>query len=194
DEFLKEFIAQAENLLIGNPSQKPEPFMGPLISDKAGEDLLKAQAELEKLGAKVLLKSKTLDDNKALVTPAVLDCTSLDLDDEEVFGPLVRILRVDSFDDAVFESNKTKFGLASGLVSDSKQLYENFISESKAGIINWNRQITGAVSSNPFGGVGASGNYRPSAYFAADYCAFPVASIEKETVDIPANTPPGLNL
>lgn len=194
DNFLSEFIEQARKLSIGKPSLTPEPFMGPLISNKAGEDLLKAQSELESLGAKILLESKALDGNKALVTPGILDCTGLDLDDEEVFGPLVRIVRVESFDEAVFESNKTRFGLASGLVSDSQELYDQFISESKAGIVNWNRQITGAVSSNPFGGVGASGNYRPSAYFAADYCAYPVASIEKATIDIPSSTPPGLNL
>ena len=54
--------------------------------------------------------------------------------------------------------------------------------------------ITGAVSSNPFGGSGLSGNFRPSAYFAADYCAYPVASIEKEDLAMPEKTSPGIDV
>jgi succinylglutamic semialdehyde dehydrogenase len=47
-------------------------------------------------------------------------------------------------------------------------------------VINWNRPTNGASSAAPFGGVGLSGNHRPSAYYAADYCAYPVASNEME--------------
>ena len=48
----------------------------------------------------------------------------------------------------------------------------------RAGVVNWNRPTTGASSSAPFGGIGGSGNHRPSAFYAADYCAFPVAGLE----------------
>ena len=48
------------------------------------------------------------------------------------------------------------------------------------GVINWNRPTNGASSAAPFGGVGLSGNHRPSAYYAADYCAYPVASSEMD--------------
>jgi len=48
----------------------------------------------------------------------------------------------------------------------------------RAGVVNWNRPTTGASSAAPFGGIGASGNHRPSAFYAADYCAFPVAGLE----------------
>jgi len=50
----------------------------------------------------------------------------------------------------------------------------------RAGVVNWNKPTNGAPSSAPFGGVGLSGNHRPSAYYAADYCAYPVVSSEAE--------------
>ena len=52
----------------------------------------------------------------------------------------------------------------------------------RAGVVNWNRPTTGAAGDMPFGGLGASGNHRPSAYYAADYCAYPVASFEADGV------------
>ncbi|MDG0902064.1 N-succinylglutamate 5-semialdehyde dehydrogenase, partial [Pseudomonas sp. L01] len=50
------------------------------------------------------------------------------------------------------------------------------------------------ASSAPFGGIGASGNHRPSAYYAADYCAYPVASLESPSVSLPATLTPGISL
>jgi succinylglutamic semialdehyde dehydrogenase len=54
--------------------------------------------------------------------------------------------------------------------------------------------LTGASSAAPFGGIGASGNHRPSAYYAADYCAYPVASLEQPVLSVPETLPPGMTL
>jgi len=54
--------------------------------------------------------------------------------------------------------------------------------------------ITGASSAAPFGGIGESGNHRASAYYAADYCAYPVASVELDKVTLPGTLSPGLEL
>ena len=51
-----------------------------------------------------------------------------------------------------------------------------------------------AMHDAPFGGVGQSGNHRPSGFFAADYCAYPVAGLEAATAQLPASLPPGLTL
>ena len=64
------------------------------------------------------------------------------------------------------------------LVSDDRGLWDLFRDGIRAGVVNWNRQTTGASGKLPFGGVGDSGNHRPSAYYAADYCAYPMASLE----------------
>ena len=100
--------------------------------------------------------------------------------DEEHFGPFLKVYRVKDFDDAIACANKTRFGLSAGILTDDKAKWEKFLALSRAGIVNWNRQTTGASGAAPFGGIGDSGNHRPSAYYAADYCAYPVASMEGE--------------
>ncbi|HFK2130244.1 TPA: aldehyde dehydrogenase family protein, partial [Pseudomonas aeruginosa] len=114
--------------------------------------------------------------------------------DEEFFGPLLQVIRYSDFAAAIREANATQYGLAAGLLSDSRERFEQFLVESRAGIVNWNKQLTGAASSAPFGGIGASGNHRPSAYYAADYCAYPVASLESPSVSLPATLTPGISL
>ena len=91
-------------------------------------------------------------------------------------------------------ANSTRFGLAAGLVGGERPLWERFLRGVNAGIINWNRPLTGASSAAPFGGVGMSGNHRPSAYYAADYCAHPITSLEQDVPTLPAELPPGMTL
>ena len=99
-----------------------------------------------------------------------------------------------NFDAALREANATRYGLSAGLVSDRRENYEPFSRVVRAGVVNWNLPLTGASSQLPFGGVGLSGNHRPSAYFAADYCSYPVASLEAERPAIPQRVAPGILL
>jgi succinylglutamic semialdehyde dehydrogenase len=115
----------------------------------------------------------------ALLSPGLIDVTHIVLrQDAEFFGPLLQVIRVTDFDAAITEANKTSYGLSAGLLSDDQEEYQKFYKEIRAGIINWNAPTTGASSAAPFGGIGHSGNHRPSAFYAADYCAYPVASVE----------------
>ena len=114
------------------------------------------------------------------------------LPDTEYFGPLTCIYRYDTFDEALILANKTRFGLSMGLVSTQRDLFERLLIEARAGVVNWNKPLTGASSSAPFGGVGASGNHRASALYAADYCAWPMASLESEQVVLPEKLLPGI--
>jgi len=116
------------------------------------------------------------DAGGAFLRPAMIDVTNADVPDEELFGPLLQVIRVPNIDAAFARANATRFGLAAGLVSDDADLWARAQIEMKAGILNWNKPTTGAASSLPFGGPGGSGNHRPSAYYAADYCAWPQAS------------------
>ncbi|MBP8221955.1 MAG: aldehyde dehydrogenase family protein, partial [Aeromonadaceae bacterium] len=128
----------------------------------------------------------------ALLRPGILEVTSvLQRPDEEYFGPLLCVVRYDSFDEALALANQTRFGLAVGLLSPERADYERLLLEARAGIVNWNKPLTGAASSAPFGGIGASGNHRASAYYAADYCAWPMASMESESISLPVTLPAG---
>lgn len=194
-KFLKSFIASSKNIKVAAANDE-NAFMGPVISEAQASKLLEAQANLIKKGAKSLLKMNSLLGlgSKAFLSPGIIDCTGIDAEDEEFFGPLLQVKLVKDFDAAIAEANNTKYGLSAALLSDSKELYDQFYYGVKAGLINWNNQLTGASSSAPFGGIGFSGNHRPSAFYAADYCAYPVASMESEAISLPEKLAPGIEL
>lgn len=195
DALLERLVAVASTIKVGRFDEQPAPFMGSVISLAAADHLIKAQEQLLAKGAKALLAMTQPVAGAALLTPGILDVSAVaERPDEEFFGPLLQVIRYADFDAAVREANATQYGLAAGLLSDSRERYEDFLIESRAGIVNWNKQLTGAASSAPFGGIGASGNHRPSAYYAADYCAYPVASLESESLSLPATLTPGVSL
>ena len=195
DRLMARLIDVAARLKAGAFDDADPPFMGAVISVAAAESLLKAQTDLFGRGARSLLEMKSIKPGTALLSPGILDVSGIaDLPDEEHFGPLLQVLRYNHFDDALTMANNTRYGLAAGLLSESAGEYANFLRHIRAGIVNWNRPLTGASSASPFGGVGASGNHRASAYYAADYCAYPQASLESATLTLPDKLSPGLSL
>ncbi|WP_192842724.1 MULTISPECIES: succinylglutamate-semialdehyde dehydrogenase [Pseudomonas] len=195
DQLLARLVEVSGNIEVGAFDRQPAPFMGSVISLAAARALMEAQANLLANGAVALLAMTQPQAGAALLTPGILDVTAVSgRPDEEFFGPLLQVIRYSGFDAAIAEANNTQFGLAAGLLSDSEERYRQFWLQSRAGIVNWNKQLTGAASSAPFGGVGASGNHRASAYYAADYCAYPVASLETPSLVVPASLTPGVKL
>lgn len=179
DEWLAAFMRKTEAIEVGLWDAEPQPFMGCLVSATAAQRVLQAQEEWLQLGATALLPCRQLSPGPAFLSPGLLEVSSVcNRPDEEIFGPLPLLIRTPDFASAVAEAGATGFGLAAGLFSDDPAQYALFQRSIRAGIINWNQQLTGASSAAPFGGVGRSGNFRPSAFFAADYCSYPVASIE----------------
>jgi succinylglutamic semialdehyde dehydrogenase len=167
-----------DRLTIDRPDAQPQPFIGPLISAHAAQQVLAVQAEWLRNGGIAIRESKRLPIGPAYLSPGLIDVTALpERRDEEIFGPLLQVIRVTDFEAALDEANNTRFGLAAGLISDSAELFTRFESEVRAGVLNWNRQTTGASGAAPFGGVGQSGNHRPAGYYAADYSAWPMASL-----------------
>ncbi len=195
DRLMARLIDVAARLKAGAFDDVDPPFMGAVISVTAAEALLQAQHDLLGRGARSLLEMKSIKLATALLSAGILDVTGIaDLPDEEHFGPLLQVLRYNHFDHALTMANNTRYGLAAGLLSESPEEYEIFLRHIRAGIVNWNRPLTGASSAAPFGGVGASGNHRASAYYAADYCAYPQASLESTTLTLPEKLSPGLSL
>lgn len=195
DAILDALITAVKQLKVGQPFADDQPFYGAMISEKAALGMVKAQADIEATGGMPLLKLTQIQPGTGFVTPGIIDVTNAAaLPDEEHFGPLLKVYRYDDFSAAITEANNTAFGLSAGLLADSEVDYQQFFSEIRAGIVNWNKPITGASSAAPFGGIGASGNHRASAYYAADYCAYPVASVEATQVSLPASLSPGLIL
>lgn len=195
DQFLEQLKAAVSQIKVGGQFDEPAPFMGSLISEAAADGMVAAQQQLLDMGATSLLKLEKLKAGTGLVSPGLIDVTNAtDMPDEEHFGPLLKVIRYTDFDDAIRQANATQFGLSAGLFSDNQANFDHFYRHIRAGIVNWNKQLTGASSAAPFGGIGASGNHRASAYYAADYCAYPVAGIEAEQLSMPATLSPGLTL
>jgi succinylglutamic semialdehyde dehydrogenase len=193
ESFLNALVDMTRNVEFGFFDDQPQPFMGTVISQAMGRRLLEAQSDLIRNGGKPLVKMGSHRDCPALVSPGVIDVTDVaNRSDEELFGPLLNAIRVPSFDAAIEEANNTRYGLSAGLLSDNRDAYDQFIAEIRAGVVNWNRQTTGASGRLPFGGCGLSGNHRPSAYFAADYCSFPVASLESSKLEKPEKPMTGI--
>ncbi|MBJ2249449.1 succinylglutamate-semialdehyde dehydrogenase [Pseudomonas haemolytica] len=195
DALLARLVAVSATIEVGAFDQQPAPFMGSVISLGAAKALMEAQELMLANGAVALLEMTQPQAQAALLTPGIIDVTAVtEREDEELFGPLLQVIRYADFASAIAEANNTQYGLAAGLLSDSEARYQQFWLESRAGIVNWNKQLTGAASTAPFGGVGASGNHRASAYYAADYCAYPVASLETPSLVVPATLTPGITL
>jgi succinylglutamic semialdehyde dehydrogenase len=99
--------------------------------------------------------------------------------DEEIFGPVLQLYRERDFEAAIARAGATAYGLSAALIGGTRERFDQYRNAIRSGVVNWNRPTNGASSAQPFGGVGDSGNLRPSAFYAADYCAYPVAGMEQ---------------
>jgi succinylglutamic semialdehyde dehydrogenase len=181
DAVIGEVKTLVGRIIIGAPFDNPPPFMGPLIDGRTADQLTEAFLYFMSNGGKPITHMRRPFDGLPFVTPGIIDVTAMkERPDVELFGPLLQVVRVDDFDQAIAEANRTRFGLAASLVGGTPEQYNRFWANVRAGVVNWNRPTNGASSSAPFGGVGYSGNHRPAAFYAADYCAYPVASNEMD--------------
>ncbi len=181
DEVVAAVKALADRIIVGAPFDDPQPFMGPVIDNNTADNLTESFLYFLSNGGKPIKHMRRPDANLPFLTPAIIDTTGMkDRPDVELFGPLLQVIKVDEFDEAIAEANNTRFGLSAALIGGSPQQYGQFWAQIRAGIVNWNRPTNGASSAAPFGGIGLSGNHRPAAFYAADYCAYPVASTEME--------------
>ncbi|MFN4112743.1 MAG: succinylglutamate-semialdehyde dehydrogenase [Sphingomonadaceae bacterium] len=181
DAVVQEVKALTARIIVGEPFAEPAPFMGPVIDNDAAEQLVESFLYFLSHGGKAIRHMTRPDNDLPFLTPGIIDTTALkDRPDVELFGPLLQVIRVNDLDEGIAEANRTRFGLSASLIGGSPQDYNRFWANVRAGVINWNRPTNGASSKAPFGGLGLSGNHRPSAYYAADYCAYPVASTEME--------------
>lgn len=193
DRFLARLTEVTARIAYGLYDADPQPFMGAVVSARAAARLVIAQQRLVAAGARPILTMEQRDEQLGFVSPAMLEVTDVAaLPDEEHFGPLAQIVRYTHFDEAIARANDTVYGLSAGLLADDEALWTRFHRTIRAGIVNWNRPTNGASSAAPFGGTGRSGNHRPSAYYAADYCAYPMASVESAQLTMPASVSPGL--
>ena len=179
DALLDEVRMLADRLIVGAPFDDPAPFMGPVIDNRTADGLTESFVYLLSNGGRPIKHLVRLDEANPFLSPAIIDVTRMkDRPDVELFGPLLQVVVVDDFEAAIAEANATRFGLCAALVGGGPQEYNRFWAQVRAGVINWNRPTHAHSNGAPLGGVGLSGNHRPAAFYAADSCAYPVASAE----------------
>ncbi|QNQ10707.1 succinylglutamate-semialdehyde dehydrogenase [Sphingomonas alpina] len=181
DQVIEQVNKLTGKLIVGEPHATPAPFMGCVIDNESADQLTESFLELMMRGGRPIRHPERLVEGRPFLTPGLIDTTELkDRPDIELFGPILQVIRAKTFDEAIAEANNTRYGLSASLISQNPALYDRFWANARAGIVNWNKPTNGASSSAPFGGIGWSGNHRPSAYYAADYCAYPVVSNEAD--------------
>lgn len=194
DRFLARLADVTAKLTPGAWDSTPAPFMGSVISPAAAQRIWQHWQQLKQQQGKVIVEMRYPDPSTALLWPGIIDVSEVQgLQDEEVFGPLLTVIRYDHYQEAIRLANQTRFGLACGLISPDEEKFRQLVKCARAGIVNWNKPLTGAASSAPFGGIGASGNHRPGAFYTADICAWPMASLESPQLSLPEQLSPGLD-
>ena len=181
DDLMAVLLPMARKLMVGDPLGEPQPFMGPVIDNETADRLSESFLTLMTAGGRPLLHMRRSVPDLPFLTPGIIDVTDIpERPDIELFGPVLQVIRVPDLDAGITEANNTRFGLSASLIGGTPDDYGRFWANIRAGIINWNSPTNGASSKAPFGGIGLSGNHRPAAFYAADYCAYPVASTEMD--------------
>jgi succinylglutamic semialdehyde dehydrogenase len=181
EPLMQEIIKLTGRLIVDHPHATPAPFMGPLIDEETAGAIEETFLALMMRGGSPVKNLERPIAGRPFLNPAIIDMTKAnERPDFELFGPVLQLIRVGSFDEAIREANATRFGLTASLVGGSPEMFDQFWANIRAGSVNWNGPTNGASPKAPFGGVGISGNHRPSSYYAADYCAYPVVSTEEE--------------
>ncbi len=152
-----ELLKRASGLRVGYGMQETSQ-MGTVISPAARERIEAMITQAETNGAQPILdgRGKTIDgfEQGSFVGPTILDGVERDMPiaKEEVFGPVLAIMRADSFDEAVEIINESKFGNAASLFTSSGRDAREFKYRVKAGNIGINVGVAAATASFPFGG------------------------------------------
>jgi len=176
DLFVEKLVLKAQKLTIGNGLQK-----GIEIGTLANESQLRnvlSYVEIGKdEGAKLVFGGEHLCDgvyaDGYYVRPAIFtDVTrSMRIAQEEIFGPVISVIRVHSFREAIDAANDVEYGLSASICTSNSDRMQYFINHMSSGIVKINRPTTGVAYNAPFGGVkmSSTATYRESGRAALDF-------------------------
>jgi alpha-ketoglutaric semialdehyde dehydrogenase len=158
DDFRARFLARVAAGKVGDPAD-PTTEVGPLVTERALEDVLAAVKRGEAEGGTVLTGGNRTDDEAYLMAPTVFEEVADDafLACEEVFGPVTSLFRFSTLDEALARANAVEFGLAAAIFTRDLHAVQRFTHELQAGILHVNSQTAGADVHVPFGGIKSSG-------------------------------------
>lgn len=157
DRFVQRLKEAAESVKIG-PAEDPVNYMGPVVDPRQQKNVLQAIATAEAEG-RVLVK-RNIPEKGCYVPLTIVENIRPEhrTAQEEIFGPVLAVLRAKDFDEALAMANNSRFALTGGVFSRSPRHLERARREFRVGNLYLNRNITGAmVHRQPFGGFKMSG-------------------------------------
>ena len=158
DVMLEKIKTLTESLSIGNP-EDPNNFMGP-VNDQGAFNKITSYFEVGEKEGRLLVGGKADQTTGWFIHPTVyVDCASDSrLMQEEIFGPILAVCKVNDFDEAIAVANNTEYGLTGAVISDNRVNLEKAREDFHVGNLYFNRKCTGAiVGYQPFGGFNMSG-------------------------------------
>jgi aldehyde dehydrogenase (NAD+) len=174
DEFVEGLVAHAESIEVGPGLEDPD--MGPQASADELEGTLEYVDIAVDEGATLETGGERVDVDGAngyFVSPAVFSDVdpSMRIAQEEVFGPVVAVIRVEDFDDAVEVANGVDYGLSASIVTDDLSEANRYADAAEAGVVKINEKTTGLELHVPFGGVknSSSNTYREQGEAGMDF-------------------------
>ena len=164
DGFVERFVPKVEALVVGDPADE-ETDVGPVIDEDAKTRILDWIEEARAGGAEVLAGG---EEREGLIQPTVIANASPDLkvSCDEVFGPVVTLNSVDSFDEAFELANSTRYGLQAGIYTSAIGTALRAARELEFGGVTVNEAPTFRTDQMPYGGVKDSGNTREGPHYA----------------------------
>lgn len=156
-KFIERLVEGAKSLAIG-PAEDPTYFMGPVVDDKAQQNVLKYLGIATSEGK--LLYSSPVPDSGYYAPLTIVEGITPEhrIAQEEVFGPILAVMKVKNFDQAIEWANSTRYSLTGAVFSRSPKHLEKAREQFNVGNLYLNRGSTGAlVERHPFGGFNMSG-------------------------------------
>jgi 1-pyrroline-5-carboxylate dehydrogenase len=159
DALEKKIVERVAKISVGDPSQRGI-YMGPVINEGAMNTILGYVEKGTAEGGRLIAGGKRAPGEGYFVEPTVIADVAPDatISQEEIFGPVLALIKAEDFDDALAIANNTEFGLTGALYSRDDAKLERARDEFHVGNLYFNRKCTGAmVGSHPFGGFNMSG-------------------------------------
>jgi aldehyde dehydrogenase (NAD+) len=162
DEFVQRIVQKANDIVLGDGAN-PQAQVGPSVDERQFNTVLKYIEIGKEDGAQLLCGGKKSEaehlEKGYFVEPTVFDHVTPDMRiaQEEIFGPVLSVLRVKDFDEAMLVANDSQYGLSSSIFSNDPARIFKFVHEIETGMTHINSATTGGEAHIPFGGVKATG-------------------------------------
>lgn len=159
DKFVKKLVEKAKTLKVGDPADGST-YMGPVINQKAMESILWYIDKAKQEHGEVVFGGTSDGSKGNFIWPTIIDNVkprdTISL--EEIFGPVLAIIKAKNYDDALDIANNTEYGLTGAVYTKNRKKIERAKQEFHVGNLYFNRKCTGAlVGVHPFGGFNMSG-------------------------------------